>query len=186
MPPCSHVRPELGTFEHRSVDVVTSGAEAGRTIPQSGGGATAEIFTGADGRAAEAALLSGLTNSHVASIDESPDVVIDPTACTAAHGSLTAGPLVVEVAPGSAADGAAGVAIGTLDRGRGAADIEAFFETSAIEPPDWFTLTAALGAAVGAPSTDLVRVKPGDYTVVCVRGATEDVELEGISSFSVR
>jgi len=47
-------------------------------------------------------------------------------------------------------------------------------------------LTAALGAAAGAPSTDLVRVESGDYTVVCVRSATDTVELEGISSLSVR
>ena len=64
-------------------------------------------------------------------------------------------------------------------------DIEAFFARSATEPPDWFTLTAALGGGVGGPSTDLVWVEPGDYTVVCVRGDGEDLELEGISTFTV-
>jgi pyrimidine-specific ribonucleoside hydrolase len=179
------VRPELGTLEHRGVDVVTSGAEAGRTVTQNGGGAPAEVFTGANGRAAEAALLSGLTSSPMVSIDERPDVVIDASVCTAAHGALRAGPLVVTVATDSNPGDAGGTVIGILDPGRGAADIEAFFATPATEPPDWFTLTAALGAGIGGPSTDLVRVDSGDYTVVCVRGEADDLEFEGISTFTV-
>jgi pyrimidine-specific ribonucleoside hydrolase len=181
------VRPELGTLETRGVDVVTSGAEAGRTVTQDGGGgAPAEIFTGANGRAAEAALLSGLTSSPMVSIDERPDVVIDPSECSAAHARLRAGPLVVTVATESAPDDTGGAVIGVLDPGRGAADIEDFFATSATEPPDWFTLTAALGAGIGGPSTDLVRVDSGNYTVVCVRGEADDLELEGINTFTVR
>jgi hypothetical protein len=176
------VRPELGALERRSVDVVTSGAEAGRTVTDSGGDANAEIFTGADGRAAEVALLSGLAGSPVASIEERPDVVIDPAACSVTPAGLSAAPLVVEVA----SDDAGGVAIGILDAGRGAADIEAFFASPAREPPDWFRFVAALGAGVGAPSVDLVQVKPGDYTVVCMRDEADAVELQGISTLTVR
>jgi hypothetical protein len=176
------VRPELGTLERRGVDVVTRGAEAGRTVTQDGGDVTAEIFTGADGRAAEAALLSGLAGSPVTAIDERPDVVIDPAACSVTPAGLTAAPTVIEVV----SDDAGGVAIGILDAGRGAADIEAFFASPAREAPDWFRFVAALGADVGAPSADLVHVKPGDYTVICMRGEADAVELQGISTLTVR
>jgi hypothetical protein len=151
-------------------------------VTDSGGDANAEIFTGADGRAAEVALLSGLAGSPVASIEERPDVVIDPAACSVTPAGLSAAPLVVEVA----SDDAGGVAIGILDAGRGAADIEAFFASPAREPPDWFRFVAALGAGVGAPSADLVQVKPGDYTVVCMRDEADAVELQGISTLTVR
>jgi pyrimidine-specific ribonucleoside hydrolase len=176
------VRPELGTIERRGVDVVTRGAEAGRTFTQDGGDVTAEIFTGAQGRAAEAALLSGLAGSPVTAIDERPDVVIDPATCSVTPAGLSAAPTVIEVA----SDDAGGVAIGILDAGRGAADIEAFFTSPEREPPDWFRFVAALGADVGAPSADLVRVKPGDYTVVCMRGEADSVGLQGISTLTVR
>jgi pyrimidine-specific ribonucleoside hydrolase len=176
------VRPELGTLERRGVDVVTRGAEAGRTVTQDGGDVTAEIFTGADGRAAEAALLSGLAGSPVTAIDERPDVVIDPAAFSVTPAGLTAAPTVIEVV----SDDAGGVAIGILDAGRGAADIEAFFASPAREAPDWFRFVAALGADVGAPSADLVHVKPGDYTVICMRGEADAVELQGISTLTVR
>jgi hypothetical protein len=176
------VRPELGTLERRGVGIVTSGAEAGRTVTEDGRDATAEIFTDAQGRAAEVALLSGLAGSPVTAIDERPDVVIDPAACSVTPAGLTAAPLVIEVA----SDDAGGVAIGILDAGRGAADIEAFFASPEREPPDWFRFVAVLGADVGAPSADLVRVKPGEYTVVCMRGEADSVELRGISTLTVR
>jgi pyrimidine-specific ribonucleoside hydrolase len=176
------VRPELGTVEQRDVDVVTRGADAGRTVTRDGGDATVELFVAADGRAAEAALLSGLTGSPVATIEERPDVVIDPAECSVSPAQLTAEPLVIEVA----ADDAGGVAIGILDPGRGAADVEAFFASSATGPPDWFTLVTALGAGVGAPPADLVRMGQGDYTVVCMRSGTGGVELQGISSLAAR
>jgi pyrimidine-specific ribonucleoside hydrolase len=176
------VRPELGTLERRGVDVVTSGAEAGRTVTQGGGDPTAEIFTGADGRAAEAALLSSLASAPVAAIEERPDVVIDPAGCSVTPAGLSAAPLVIEVA----ADDAGGVAIGILDPGRSAADIEAWFASSATEPPDWFRLVAALGAGVGAPSADLVQVRPGEFTVVCMRSGADAPELQGISTLAVR
>jgi pyrimidine-specific ribonucleoside hydrolase len=176
------VDPELGTLETRGVDVVTSGAEAGRTVTQKAGGREAEIFTGVDGRAAEAALVSGLASSSKATIGERPDVVIDPNACTAIPAVVSAGPLVVEVA----SDHTGGVVIGILDPGRNAADVEAFFASPATEPPDWFKLTAALGGGVGAPSTDLVRIDSGDYTAVCVRGTAGGLELQGISTLTIR
>jgi inosine-uridine nucleoside N-ribohydrolase len=176
------VRPDLGTFDTRDVEVVTSGAEAGRTVSQSRGSRRADIFTGADGRAAESTLLAGLAGGRAGTIDERPDVVIDPTECSTTHGTFSSGPLVVEVA----SDYEGGVAIGVVDPGRDEADIEAFFASSASAPPDWFRLAAALGTAVGAPSADLVRVVPGEYTVVCVRGEPGAFELEGTGTFTVR
>ena len=180
------LRPELGTLESREVDVVTSGAEAGRTVSPNGGGMEAELLTGADGRAAEAALISGLANSPVAAIDVRPDVVIDPAACSVIPAVLSAGPVVVDVAAeGSAPDRATGVVIGILDPGRGPADIEAFFASSAAKPPNWFTLTTALGAGVGAPTVDLLTVDSGEYTVVCVRGEADHLGLQGLSTLTV-
>jgi hypothetical protein len=73
---------------------------------------------------------------------------------------LGAGPLVVEVA------GVRPTAQPELRSAPSTRDTmqptsRPFFAPSAAEPPDWFTLTAALGAGVVAPSTDLVRVESG-------------------------
>ena len=100
------LRPELGTIEPRQVDVVTRGPEAGRTVDtESAGGARADVYVGADGRAAEAMLLEGLAGEPVTRIDERPDLIIEPDACTAAPGELIAGPRVLQVESGDAAVG---------------------------------------------------------------------------------
>jgi pyrimidine-specific ribonucleoside hydrolase len=180
------VRPELGTLEDRAVDVVTEGADAGRTVTAGRAGQSAEIFTAVDGRAAEAELLSGLTGSQVATVDDRPDVLIDARDCTLSDGEAAQGSLLVQVVPEVPRPGATGVAIGTLDPGRGEADIRGFFAEPTVEPPAWFTMTATLGALVGGSSTDVVRFEPGEYTVVCVRGAADDLELVGIGTLTVR
>jgi hypothetical protein len=180
------LHPELGTKEERRVDVVTRGVETGRTVT-SGGGAPVEIFTAADGRAAEMALLSGLTGGHVARIAKRPDLVVDARVCDVSRGRLRAGPAIVQVvAKGSASLDGRGVVIGRLDRGRGLADIEAFFAAPAPDPPDWFTISATLGGGVGGPPVDLVRLTSGDYTVVCVKAGSDQVELAGVADLSVR
>jgi Inosine-uridine preferring nucleoside hydrolase len=182
------LRPELGTIEPRQVDVVTRGPEAGRTVDtESAGGARADVYVGADGRAAEATLLEGLAGEPVTRIDERPDLVIEPDACTAAPGELIAGPRVLQVESGDAASGnPSAVAIDTLAPGRGPADIEAFLAAPAAEPPDWFTIAAALGAGIDAPAADLLRLAPGTYTVVCLQAYPSDLQLLGTTTFTVR
>jgi pyrimidine-specific ribonucleoside hydrolase len=176
------LKPELGTIEQRTMEVVTRGAEAGRTIDAgTGRGAEVSVFVAADGRAAEKVLLEGLAGEPVATIVEEPDVFIDPAACTVAGGSPRAGPSVVAIP-----DGPLGIALGTVAPGRGAADIEAFFRAPTPEPPDWFTLTATLGGNFGLPSADLVRLALETYTVVCIRGDGSAAELVGTTTFTVR
>jgi pyrimidine-specific ribonucleoside hydrolase len=182
------LRPELGSIEPRQVEVVTRGPEAGRTVDtESAGGARVNVYVGADGRAAEVTLLEGLAGEPVTRIEDRPDLVIEPDACTATPGELIAGPRVLQIESGDAASGStSGVAIGTLAPGRGPADIEAFLAAPAAQPPDWFTITAALGAGIDAPTADLVRLVPGSYTVVCLRGAPSSLELLGTTTFTVR
>ena len=180
------VQPELGTIERRTVDVVASGPDAGRTIEavDPAEGMEAELFTTADGRSAEVALLTGLAGRPVPAIAEEPDLVLDP-ACTT-DGVLRAGPGVVQLDADDDARDNRGVAIGTLAPGRGGADIEAFFAAPTEGPPEWFTLAAVLGAVFDAPTTDLLRLESGTYTIVCVRGGPRAPELVGTSTLTVR
>jgi pyrimidine-specific ribonucleoside hydrolase len=183
------VQPAFGTLEERAIDVVTAGPDAGRTIEkaETAGGAQVEVFIVADGRGAETALLEGLAGAPMARIDETPDLVIDAEACTAAGDDLIAGPRVLHVEPADASSSeTSGVAIGTLAAGRGMADIEAFFAAPTAEPPEWFTLTATLGGSVNAPSTDLVWLVSGDYTVVCISLEQSTPALAGTTVFTVR
>jgi pyrimidine-specific ribonucleoside hydrolase len=185
------VHPELGTLEQRTVDVVTTGPEAGRTIssPLSAGGTAVELFSDANGRLAEGLLLAGLSGAPegeaVTPVDERPDLSIDFATCTAAGDPLTAGPRILQLAspPASGAFGAA--AIGTLAAGRDDADIEAYLAAPTPEVPGWFTLAAMLGGSPDAPTTDLVRLPAGTYTVVCVDGAPDALRLAGTARFRV-
>ena len=128
--------------------------------------------------------MHGLTGEPVTRIDDRPDLVIDLNSCTTSGGDVTAGPRVLQIDAVSAGD--RGVAIGTLAPGRGVADIEALFAAPLTQAPDWFTQTAALGGGVGAPMTDLARLEPGEYAVVCVEGDSSGLTLAGTTRFTVR
>ncbi len=176
------LQPELGTVERREADVVVDGSDAGRTI-ESADGATAEVFTAADGRAAELALLERLVGGPVPPIDEQPDVLIDSVACTATSpADVSAGARVLHLEP---VDPSSWVVVGTLDAGAGIADIEAYFAEPPSEEPDWFTPAAFLGGAADAPRSDVAFLEAGKYTVICVEGDWAAPELRGTTTFTV-
>ena len=175
------LRPELGTTERRTIDVVTDGPESGRTT-DAATGAAAEIFASADGRAAEAALLEGLAGADVPAIAENPDVVIDPVACTTDGTIARSGPNVLHLdAPDDTV-----VAIGTLEAGKTVADIEAYLAAPTEDEPAWFAPVTMLGGADGMPATDLAVLEPGTYTAVCLEGTWDAWQLRGSSTFTVR
>jgi hypothetical protein len=176
------LQPELGTVEQRDADVVVGGSESGRTV-ESDTGATAEVFVAADGRAAEVALLERLAGRSVPPIDERPDVLIDPDACSATSpAELAAGARVLELDP---VDPSGWVVVGTLAPGAGIADIEAYFAQPPSEEPDWFTPAAFLGGAAGAPRSDVAVLEAGRYTVICVEGDWSAPVLRGTTTFTV-
>jgi hypothetical protein len=184
------VHPELGTLEQRKVDVVTTGPEAGRTIssPLSTGGTAVELFTDANGRLAEALLLAGLSGAEgeaVTPIDDRPDLSIDFATCTAAGDPLTAGPRILQLASPSSPGAFGAAVIGTLAAGRDDTDIEAYLAAPTPEGPGWFTLAAMLGGSPDAPTTDLVRLPAGTYTIVCVDGAPDAPRLVGTARVRV-
>jgi pyrimidine-specific ribonucleoside hydrolase len=176
------VHPELGTAEQRAADVVVDGADSGRTI-EADDGAAAEVFTAADGRATERALLERLAGRPVPPIDERPDVVIDSVGCSATSpADLAAGARFLHLEP---VDPSGWVVVGTLAPEAGPADIEAYFAEPPSEEPDWFTPAAFLGGAADAPRSDVALLERGEYTVICIEGDWETPKLRGTSTFTV-
>jgi hypothetical protein len=177
------LQPELGTVEERTVDVVVEGDDIGRTT-DAAGGAPVEVFTAADARAAEQALIQTLAGAEADPISDRPDLVIDPVACSASGPPVDAGMQVVELAPGTPQDAPWAVAVGVLEPGRGEADIEAFLAAPTDEGPTWFDQAAGLVSGEGG-SADLVELDPGTYTVVCIQGDFGDMQLQGTTTFTV-
>jgi pyrimidine-specific ribonucleoside hydrolase len=178
------LHPELGTAEVRTMDVVIDGPETGRTN-DAPSGTSVDVFTAADGRAAEAQLVEVLAGAAIPEIAAQADLVIDPVACTSSGTSISAGPQVVELQRDDVAPDLV-VAVGVLDPDRSVEDIEEFLAAPTPEGPDWFTPTAMLSAAPGAASADVADLVAGTtYTIVCLRGDWGQMELAGIESFTV-
>jgi inosine-uridine nucleoside N-ribohydrolase len=177
------LHPELGTMQPRTIDVVIDGTEAGRTT-DAPSGAPVQVFTAADGRDAEAALVEALAGGAVPEILPRPDLVIDPIACTTSGASVGAGPQVLELQPHDAVAADRAV-LGVLDPDRGVEDIKAFLANPTPDIPPWFTPTLTLGVGEGVPPADLADLDPGTYTVVCVRGESGRLELDGTTTFTV-
>jgi hypothetical protein len=180
------LHPELGTAETRTVDVDIDGPETGRTTGAQSG-TSVEVFTVADGRAAEAQLIEVLAATTMPGIGTEADLVIDPVACSSSEASIGAGPRVLELRPGDAAAADHAVAVGVLDPQRGAEDIEAFLANPTPGLPSWFVPVLTLGAGQGAVPADLADLVAGTtYTIVCVRGEWGAMELAGTTTLTVR
>jgi inosine-uridine nucleoside N-ribohydrolase len=173
------LHPELGRTEERSVAVVADGDDVGRTMT-SPEGTPAEVFVAVDARAAEAALLEGLAGRRVPDIVEEPDLVIDPVACTVEAPTVASGPSVLHLAPASRSF----IAVGTIDRGYGPADIAAYLANPSAAEPEWFTTSAFLGGDP-AVTTALATLTPGVYTAACIDGTWGAMELRSTTTFTV-
>lgn len=76
------------------------------------------------------------------------------------------------------------VAVGTLDAGRGPADIAAYLANPTEDEPEWFSAAAILVGEVSA-ATAVATLDPGLYTVACLEGTWGAMELRGTTTFPV-
>ena len=167
------VEPSLFTTRVAHVSVVTDGAGAGWTTV--GEGARAEIAAVVKGEAFIDAYVSTLNRGATpGALSHVPDAVITAGAgCSVKPTAIAGGTSVLELESPSAA-----VAVGTIEKGRTDAEIEAFLATSPTGPPPWFTLSALLETG-DAPASMLVELHSGDLTVVCLRLGSDGPQVTG-------
>jgi pyrimidine-specific ribonucleoside hydrolase len=173
------VHPSLFTTHAAQVSVVTDGGGAGWTTV--GEGARVEIAAVVEGEAfidAYTASLNGGTTP--VAVSPVPDAVIAAGAgCSVTPSAIAAGASVLVLASPSAV-----VAVGTIEKGRTDAEIEAFLATSPTGPPPWFALSALLETG-DAPASTLVELHPGDLTVVCLGLGAEGPQVTGRAALHV-
>ena len=173
------VQPSLFTTRVAHVSVVTDGGGAGWTTV--GEGARAEIAAVVNGEAFIDAYVSRLNRGATSvALSHVPDAVITVgTECAVKPPAIASGASVLVLASPSAA-----VAVGTIEKGRTDAEIEAFLATSPTGPPPWFALSSLLQSG-DAPASALVELRPGDLTVVCLGLGAEGPQVTGRAALHV-
>ena len=142
--------------------MITSGAEAGRTVEGSGRSAKIAVDHDKDGFLAR---LTGVIDRTTSStFSRLPTVSIDASStagCKLSTEALTSGPAVVELPSAGTA-----VAVGSLVSDHSDNEINQYLATSPTSPPDWFPLLT-LVQALAAPSNTYIDLRIGTYDVVC-------------------